>query len=99
MIGKKLRLLYTTHMVTRETLSQAINVHPRTIVQWEKDESDPNLENLCLIADFFKVSLDEILDIEPRESISLSSLASEDKNKLMDAAQAFITSCIRNSRK
>ena len=43
-------------MVTRETLSQAINVHPRTIVQWEKDESDPNLENLCLIAPIFFAS-------------------------------------------
>ncbi|MEG1509096.1 MAG: helix-turn-helix transcriptional regulator [Clostridia bacterium] len=58
---KKLRTLYK---VTQEELATAINVSQRTISHYEKGDVEPNLSVLCAIANYFNISLDNLIRVK-----------------------------------
>ena len=48
--------------LSQEQLARALGYKSSvTIVQWEKGTRTPGLENLILIADYFNVTLDELV--------------------------------------
>ena len=93
MIGKKLRELRSRHHLSQTEFARRISVHPKSIKNWESDLSDPSLANLHTICVTFHVSADEFLGIESTEKVSLVSLSTDDRRKLIAMIQAFISSC------
>jgi len=61
MIGNKIKLLRKANHISQKTLSEALMVKQSTIANYEKDVRSPNIEMLIAIADYFKVSIDELV--------------------------------------
>ena len=61
MIGKKIKLLRKANQISQRTLSDALMVKQSTIANYEKDIRSPNIEMLIAIADYFNVSIDELV--------------------------------------
>jgi transcriptional regulator with XRE-family HTH domain len=49
---------------TQKDLADQFNVTYQAVSRWETGESIPDIETLCLLADFYHVSVDEILQRE-----------------------------------
>ncbi|QPA31597.1 helix-turn-helix domain-containing protein [Thermaerobacillus caldiproteolyticus] len=71
--GKKLKSLRTSMNLTQEGLAKALNTKYGTnfnkgmISKWENDKEEPRIDSVRYIADFFNVSLDEILGLKDNE--------------------------------
>jgi repressor LexA len=71
--GKKLKALRTSMNLTQEGLAKALNTKYGTnfnkgmISKWENDKEEPRIDSVRYIADFFNVSLDEILGLKDNE--------------------------------
>ncbi len=60
--GNNLQILRTDHDMTQEELGRILNVSQSTIAYYESGKKQPSLETLAVIADFFHVSADYLLD-------------------------------------
>lgn len=60
-IGKIIKKLRTDNNITQDTLANAIGVTPQAISRWESENGYPDIELLPALADFFAVSMDELL--------------------------------------
>lgn len=60
-IGVTLKKLRTANNITQDTLATAIGVTPQAISRWESETGYPDIELLPALADFFAVSIDELL--------------------------------------
>src|SRR5690606_17944745 len=71
--GKKLKALRTSMNLTQEGLAKALNTKYGTnfnkgmISKWENDKEEPRIDSVRYIADFFGMSLDEILGLKNNE--------------------------------
>lgn len=68
-MGQNLRALRQTKDLTQEELAEAIGVSPQAISRWENDVALPDVARLPGMADFFDVTLDELVgrDSEDRK--------------------------------
>ena len=60
-IGTIIKKLRAENNITQDTLATAIGVTPQAISRWESEGGYPDIELLPLLADFFAVSMDELL--------------------------------------
>lgn len=60
-IGQKIRLLRKKNDVTQDKLAGALGVTPQAVSRWESEICYPDIETLPQIADFFGISMDELL--------------------------------------
>lgn len=71
--GTKLKTLRNSMNLTQEELAKALNAKHGTkfnkgmISKWENDKEEPRIDSVRYIADFFNVSLDEILGLKDNE--------------------------------
>ena len=63
-IGSFLRELRKEQRITQEDLAEKLNVSSRTISRWETGSNMPDISLLIEIADFFDVSIPEIINGE-----------------------------------
>ena len=77
-IGSIIRKLRAEKNVTQDTLATAIGVTPQAISRWESEGGYPDIELLPALADFFSVSIDELLGykLSEREKV-LSEIKKE----------------------
>ena len=61
--GETLKELRHRQNLTQEKLSNFLGVSFQTISKWERGESYPDITLLPVIADFFRVSVDELLGL------------------------------------
>ena len=59
--SEKLKILRIESGLTQTALAKEFNVSLKTISHWETAYSEPSLKQLIAIADFFDVSLDELV--------------------------------------
>ena len=74
MIGEKLRKLRRDRDMTQEMLASAFGVSPQAISKWECGDGYPDITLLPMIANYFKVTIDELMgndEIGQREDISV----------------------------
>lgn len=74
MIGEKLRKLRRDRDMTQEMLASAFGVSPQAISKWECGDGYPDITMLPMIANYFKVTIDELLgndEIGQREDYQL----------------------------
>ncbi len=60
-IGKKIRLLRKKNDTTQEKLAEHLGVTPQAVSRWESEICYPDMSMLPMLADFFGVSMDELL--------------------------------------
>ncbi len=60
-IGTKLRLLRRQNDVTQDMLAEHLGVTPQAVSRWESGVCYPDMNSLPLIADYFSVSMDDLL--------------------------------------
>ena len=53
-----LKTLRTSKKILQEDMASLLNCNLRTYQRYERGESEPNLETLVALADYFRVSLD-----------------------------------------
>lgn len=74
--AQKLDSLMTTKGTSMYRLAKELNVHQTTIKNWLTEHTEPKKQELIKMAEYFSVSLDELLDKEkaPAEGEGLTSL-------------------------
>lgn len=60
-IGEKIRLLRKKNDVTQDKLAERLGVTPQAVSRWESGVCYPDMNYLPAIADYFSVSMDELL--------------------------------------
>jgi transcriptional regulator with XRE-family HTH domain len=62
MIGKNIRNIRLLHSIKQQELANALSVSRSTICDWERDKSNPSLELLKKMKEFFDVPYDDFFD-------------------------------------
>lgn len=66
-IGTVIKSLRRNQKITQDELATALGVTPQAISRWESENGYPDIELLPLIANFFSVSIDELLGYRKSE--------------------------------
>lgn len=97
-IGNFLKKLRKEKGITQEQLAEILNVSGRTVSRWETGSNMPDISLLIEIADFFDVSIPEIINGE-RKSEKMDEEVKEVAEKLSDYADAEKVNIIKEIRK
>ncbi len=65
MFGERLKQLRKEKKVSQKTLADALFISQQAIAKWESDKSSPNPETVRRIAEYFNVSTDYLLEVDP----------------------------------
>ena len=68
-IGRFLKQLRKEKGITQEQLAEALNVSNRTVSRWETGNNMPDISILVDIADYYDISIPEIIDGERKSEI------------------------------
>lgn len=68
--GENLKKLRSEKGMTQKEVAEQFNVTAQAVSRWEKGEVEPSLQTILVIADFFEVTVDELLGVEKQEEIS-----------------------------
>ena len=71
MFKDNLLALRKIHNMSQEELADAIGVSRQTLSKYETGESLPDIEKCMLIADVFGVTIDDLLNYDPKDEDSL----------------------------
>ena len=82
-IGRFLKELRKEKDITQEQLAEKINVSGRTVSRWETGSNMPDISLLAELADFYDVSIPEIIDGE-RKSEQMNEELKETVIKVTD---------------
>lgn len=66
--AEKLQSLRKEKGLTQAELAEKVSVSPQAVSKWEKGESLPDISTLMLLADFFDVTVDELLGKEVKKT-------------------------------
>lgn len=62
-LGTKLAIYRRLAGLTQQQLGDRLNLSPQAISKWEKDLTEPDLATLRTLAELYKVSIDELLNL------------------------------------
>ena len=96
-IGSFLKELRKEKGITQEEFAEKLNVSGRTVSRWETGSNMPDISLLIEIAEFFDVSIPEIINGE-RKSENMNEEVKEVADKLSDYANAEKEKLIKNIR-
>ena len=82
-IGRFLKTLRKERQLTQERLAEQLNVSNRSISRWETGSSLPDIGMLIELADFYGVSISEIIDGE-RKNENMDSETKETARKVAE---------------
>lgn len=67
-MGKNIKSLRKEHNLTVERLTEIIETEStNTVYKWQRGESVPTVNHLCVLSDLFKVTINEILGFDMNE--------------------------------
>lgn len=61
MYGKKLRRLRKSRKMTMREMGAELNIPFTTLGNYEREDREPNIKTLILLADYFKVKVDDLI--------------------------------------
>ena len=96
-IGAFIKELRKEKRLTQEQLAEKLNVSGRTVSRCETGTNMPDISLLTELAEFFDVSIPEIIDGE-RKSENMNQEVRETANKMADYASAEKENIIKNVR-
>lgn len=97
--GNKLGTLLEEQKLTQKELAMQLNVAPSTISSYVQNTREPDFETLKLIAQYFNVSTDYLLDYQINHSFNdqeedllqvFRSLSPNEKKICLEQCKAFI---------
>ena len=88
--GKKIAELRKASGLSQEQFGEMFDVSRQSVSKWESDQSLPELSTLIKIADFFNISIDELLG---RETAKTSDTGKK-FDKAVKSNQKFKLGCI-----
>jgi len=59
-----LKDLRTEKELSQKQLSQKVNISQSTIARWELSQTEPTASALIILADFFNVTIEQLLGLE-----------------------------------
>ena len=77
MLSENVKNLRKTKGITQEELAIRLNVVRQTISKWEKGLSVPDADTLIKLADFFEVSVSELLGSKVEKEADTNSIADQ----------------------
>ncbi len=83
-IGEKIRLLRKKNDVTQDKLAEHLGVTPQAVSRWESGVCYPDMNALPAIADYFSVSMDELLCYNNAQKEQKVAAYLEEANLLLD---------------
>ena len=63
-IGKRIKEERMARKINQTELAKIVNTTQDTVSLWEKGDRIPSIENLIILSNFFKISIEDILGIE-----------------------------------
>ena len=96
-IGTFLKTLRKEKGLTQEQLAEQLGVSGRTVSRWETGSNMPDISLLVEIAEFYSISITELIDGE-RKSEDMNEETKEVADKMADYAGAEKSAMIRNIR-
>ena len=66
-IGSTVKRLRLEKNITQEQLAEYLSITSRAISQWECDRTAPDISMLPQLADFFEITVDELLGVDEQE--------------------------------
>ena len=84
-LGKKLSNYRKLLGMTQAELGEKLNMSAQAVSKWENDLAEPDLATLKTLANLYRVSIDELLDVEAQptaQTINAESFAEAIKEKL-----------------
>ena len=94
-ISENIRKLRREADMTQEKLAEFLCVSPQTVSKWERDETYPDIETLPIIANFFGVTVDELIGndrSEREEKIERICKLSEETARVGKEEEALLIS-------
>ncbi len=82
-VGSFLKMLRREKSLTQEQLAEQLHISGRTVSRWETGSNMPDISLLVELAEFYEVSIPEIIDGE-RKSETMNEEAKETALKLSD---------------
>ena len=95
-IGSFLKELRRQKAITQEQLAEELGVSGRTVSRWETGSNMPDISLLTEIADFYDVSIPEIIDGERKSE--MNEEVNEVAEKMSDYAGGEKESLVKNIR-
>ena len=59
--GKIFKELRTENKLSQRDLAQATGISQQALSFWEQDKRTPNMDDCIILADFYNISLDELV--------------------------------------
>ena len=88
-IGMNIYILRKSKGMTQDDLAEVLNVSKMAVSKWERGLNFPDIEVMCGIADYFDISIDELLG--RKEGIkTLNSLYHKEKMECLQVAEQII---------
>ncbi len=85
--SKNLKYLKVKKGIKQKELAKIFDMRPVSIGRWEREEAFPSFDSLLKLADFFEVSLTELVELNLAEG---EALRKTDDSKLLDLQTKFI---------
>ena len=89
MIGEKLRQLRSEEGNTQMELAKAVDVSVKTVKNWESDINDPDLIHAIAIADYYDITIDELVGRDLGDHLLLNNLDESDRNRIRKIVRTF----------
>ena len=89
MIGEKLRQLRSEKGNTQLELAKAVDVSVKTVKNWESDINDPDLSHTIAIADYYDITIDELVGRDIGDHLLLNNLDESDRNRMRKIYRTF----------
>ena len=71
MFSDNLINLRKMHHLTQEDVAEKVGVTRQSVAKWESGESVPDLDKCRMLAELFRVSLDDLANHEPEDNMGL----------------------------
>ena len=78
-VGGKIYSLRRAKRMSQEQLAAVLNISPAAVSKWERNLSNPSIEMLWMLADFFECSIDELVG---RTSAQVEKVGAYDEKKV-----------------
>lgn len=101
-LSKQLQSLRKQKGLTQEELAEVFNVTNQSVSKWESGQTCPDISLLPEIAEYFKVSIDELLGYKPMSSVNsiylqMKSIIDEAKTRSEKQELAYILASLAST--
>lgn len=81
--ANKLVELRKANNLSQEELAQHLNISRQAVSKWERAESSPDTDNLIALAKLYRISLDELLEVNVKTFVCENNETQENSRKII----------------